>query len=410
MVTQALRGYGPRVFISYSFADAELARRLDVTLVAKGFQVRREDEASLFNEKLTEAIPRRIADSEVFVQLLTTAANRSMWVSRELDCLFELRKAGTAVMLLPIVFDKSTIPEGLKDWWYMDVSSSGLTDATLDAIVRFCLKSVHPLRLADDDPLSVASDDLQTALTEVPKDGRRIILDSDGKLFGWAKETIDFAEQLKSEHGEGFLVQEKDRLDRLIRRLKIRDEVIRRLVLELMPAMEKYTNEPLKDAVRPMNHFLRIILSDLVARAADVAPPEPHPLRTVFKDRIAAARDANSPNDGPGYLNPGLYAWIFGEKGGAEAMCLMDMVAPGFESVKVQLPRAIFGDMVDVYTRSAIPFDPRSELLDGTFLNYVMPQIAVHSAYNLVDPGTVRTDLEQKYAWRLERYTKMGMA
>ena len=77
----------------------------------------------------------------------------------------------------------------------------------------------------------------------------------------------------------------------------------------------------------------------------------------------------------------------------------MDLAAPDFRSVKVLMPRHVFGDMADIYTRSALAFDPRAELLDGTFINYVMPQIAIHAAYNLVDPANVRLDLEQKYAW-----------
>ena len=57
-----------------------------------------------------------------------------------------------------------------------------------------------------------------------------------------------------------------------------------------------------------------------------------------------------------------------------------------------------------------MPFDPRHELLSGTFINYVLPQIAIHAAYNLTDVAAVRMDLEQKYAWRLDQYAKMGLA
>ena len=108
-------------------------------------------------------------------------------------------------------------------------------------------------------------------------------------------------------------------------------------------------------------------------------------------------------------MNPGLYAWVFGEKDGEDALSDMEMEAPGFRSIRVLMPTRVFGDMADIYTRSAITFAPRSELLSGTFINYVMPQIAIHAAYNLVDPATVRLDLEEKYAWRLDQYTVMGM-
>ena len=109
-------------------------------------------------------------------------------------------------------------------------------------------------------------------------------------------------------------------------------------------------------------------------------------------------------------MNPGLYAWVFGEKGGEDDVVRMDMVAPGFQSISVQIPRRVFGDMDDFYTRGGVTFNPVQELLAGTFINYVLPQVAVHAAYNLVDVAKVRSDLEQKYAWRLKQYNLMGVS
>lgn len=410
LATYALRGYGPRVFISYSFVDTPIAEALDLALTARGFQVRREDDTSLFNEKLTDAIPSRMASAEVFIQLLTGTANRSMWVERELDWMFERRNAGSGMVFLPIVFDKSTLPERLKEWWFLDVGEVKLSDQALQAIERLCLKSVHLLKLAEDDPLNVDQRDLEAALREIPGDGRRLILDSDGKLLRWAQDTLAFAETVDSEYRDNFLAQEKSRYDRLIQRLKVRDEVTRKLVIEIMREMKAYTNEALKDAAVPMRHLFQIILSDMVVAAADVAPPEPHPLRTLYKERIEAARAAGTENHSRGFMNPGLYAWVFGEKGGEDDLVRMDMVAPGFRTISVQMPRRVFGDMADIYTRSAITFNPVQELLSGTFINYVLPQIAIHAAYNLVEPATVRKDLEEKYAWRLDQYNLMGLS
>jgi len=433
LATHALRGYGPRVFISYSFADSTIAQPLEESLRAKGFQVRREDDTSLFNQNLTEAIPRMLADAEVFIQLLTTSANRSTWVERELDWMFQQRDAGTGVIFLPIVFDKSNLPDRVKDWWYLDLSG-GLTPQAMDAIERLCLKSVHLLRLAEDDPCSVVDTDLEEMLRNAPQDGKRIILDSDGKLLAWAHETIAFVDGIESEHPEGFLAQEKSRLDRLVTRLKIRDEVVRKLAIEVMREMKSYSNQQLKDARKPMHHFLRVILADLVIESYEVAPPESQTLKVVLKDRIKAAlsaetlmtlesavmkivtgrieaaRSAETENHSRGYLNPGLYAWAFGEKGGEESLMEMDIIAPAHRYVRLLVPRSVFGDMAETYSRYVLPLDPRSELLSGTFINYVLPQIAIHAAYNLVDPTTVRTDLEREYAWKLEQYNKMGLS
>lgn len=410
LTTCALRGYGPRVFISYSFVDSAIARQLEAALVAKGFQVRREDDTSLFNEKLTEAIPRRMSDAEVFIQLLTSTANRSAWVERELDWMFERRNAGEAIVFLPIVFDKSTLPERLKEWWFMEFPSGKPIEEVMDPIERLCLKSVHLLPLAETDPFTVDERGLEETLIGVPKDGHRVILDSDGKLLRWSQETLTFAEGVDSEYRDSFLAQQRGRHDRLITRLKIRDEVVRKLVLEVMREMKAYTNEPIKEAKLPVRHFLQIILSDLVMAAAEVGPPEPHPLRNEYKPRIDSAREASSESHSPGFLNPGLYAWVFGEKGGEDELVRMDMVAPGFRSVSVQIPRRVFGDMADIYTRGGITFNPVQELMPGTFINYVLPQIAIHAAYNLVQPETARDDLDQKYAWRLDQYNLMGVS
>ena len=292
---------------------------------------------------------------------------------------------------------------------------------------------MHRLRLAPDDPFSVVDSDLEEVLREAPQDGKRIILDSDGKLLDLAHDTIALAESIESEHRDSFLEQEKRRLDRLVRRLKIGDEVVRKLAIEVMREMKTYTTE-LKDARKPMHHFLRVVLADLVIAAYEVAPPESPTLRTVLKDRIEAAlsaetlmalesvlmkmvkdriesaRSAETENHSHGYLNPGLCAWAFGEKGGEDSLALMDIVAPNHRYVKLLMPRRVFGDMAEIYTRYATPFDPQRELLSETFINYVLPQIAIHAAYNLVDPATVRRDLEREYAWKLEQYNNMGLS
>jgi hypothetical protein len=101
---------------------------------------------------------------------------------------------------------------------------------------------------------------------------------------------------------------------------------------------------------------------------------------------------------------------VFGEEGGEETVAQMEMSAPGFRSIRVIMPRQVFGSMADIYTTRAIPFDPRGELFQGTFIKYVLPQIAVDASYNLVNPATAREDLLAEYAWRLDQYDQMGLS
>src|SRR5947207_1945503 len=101
----ALRRYGPRVFISYSFRDADLAEQIERVLSEFGFQVRREDEHSLAGQRLSLAIPERIAEAEVLIQLLTVTSNTSEWVAREFAYATERRDKKHNLVVLPIVFE-----------------------------------------------------------------------------------------------------------------------------------------------------------------------------------------------------------------------------------------------------------------------------------------------------------------
>ena len=67
MAHNALRGLGPRTFISYSFRDMALADAIGDFLKFAGFQVTMENETSLLNAKLAEILPRRIESAECFV-------------------------------------------------------------------------------------------------------------------------------------------------------------------------------------------------------------------------------------------------------------------------------------------------------------------------------------------------------
>jgi hypothetical protein len=70
-----LRGIGPSTFLSYSYADQALATELAAGLEARGLRVHKEDETTLLGRPLSEMLGRRIAEREVFLQLLTKTAN-----------------------------------------------------------------------------------------------------------------------------------------------------------------------------------------------------------------------------------------------------------------------------------------------------------------------------------------------
>jgi TIR domain len=147
-----LRHVGPTVFISYSFRDKVLAQPLHERLVSMGFQVQREDEESLANLPLDQELQRRIGSCEAFIQLRTETANRSDWMLREFDFARQRHEHDAAYLILPIVFDESSLPDRVRDWWYLSIGSAGLDDAGVDLVRRQLLGTVRLLPLASDTP------------------------------------------------------------------------------------------------------------------------------------------------------------------------------------------------------------------------------------------------------------------
>lgn len=402
-----LRLVGPRTFISYSFADAPLAQQVESYLRDRGLQITREDGTSLTNTKLTESIPRRMAGAEVLIQLRTAAANRSEWIAREFSYAVSLREKSHSLVMLPVVFDAASLPDDVKEWWYLD-ADSGLNDAVLDHIYRVCLRSVHLLPLSEADPFTIEEPHLR-AFLEAPAD-RRPIVDSDGRLLDWCQDTLDWVANLDSEYKDQVAAQERRRMAHLHSHYLVVDEVMRRLGVETMRAMEGYTKDPLKRALVPIGRFIRLVVGADLVDAAEMAPPEPHVLRGQYRALVEAASGSNESNHSRGYLNPGFCRWAFGSKEPNERLAYMGIDTDRGRGVPLQIPSAVFGSMEEIYTRSPIQFDPRGELLTGTFIDYVLPQIAVHAARNLSDLRTIRADLDAEYCWELEGYRSMGLA
>ena len=145
-VAHPLRGLGPRVFISYSFADLALARRIQEYLASRGMQVKKEDEASLVTQQLSQALPHRVADAEVFVQILTETSVQSNWVYREFEWAVAASKALAQLVIVPVVFGNAKPRDPISDWVYI-TSPTELNEASLDAIGRASLTAIELLLL-----------------------------------------------------------------------------------------------------------------------------------------------------------------------------------------------------------------------------------------------------------------------
>src|SRR6185503_18847049 len=93
-------------------------------------------------------------------------------------------------------------------------------------------------------------------------------------------------------HRDALLTQEQKRMERLIRRYQVHDEVVRKLVKEIMDRVQTYSapGERLATGLVPLQRYARIVIGEDMMRAAEVAPPGSHPLRVEFQERIEAAR------------------------------------------------------------------------------------------------------------------------
>jgi hypothetical protein len=89
-----LRRNPRQIFISHATADAELAHRLAADLQAEGWAVWLAPDSILPGEKWVEAINRGLAESGVFLLLLTPEAVASRWVTTETNVAIGLEHQG----------------------------------------------------------------------------------------------------------------------------------------------------------------------------------------------------------------------------------------------------------------------------------------------------------------------------
>lgn len=232
-----MRGIGPRAFISYSFQDREIATRLRDFLTASGFQVRMENETSLLNQRLPDVLPQRVNDAECFIQLRTTASNKSHWVAKEFEYAEQRRARDEAFALVPIVLDAATLDGRTREWVYVD-ASEGLTDSVLALVRDTGLRCVRRLRVDPSVPTSPYDADVQSLLAD--SEAKRVIVDADGFWLDRLDDLLHWAEaSQKTNERAGFLAQERSRRERLMWLLERADVAARVLTRELRSRVQQ---------------------------------------------------------------------------------------------------------------------------------------------------------------------------
>lgn len=410
MITNSLRGVGPKSFVSYSFQDKQLATQLFSFLTSAGFQVRMEDETSLLNERLPDVLARRINDVECFVQIRTATANRSHWVGKEFEFAELKRAIDENFTLLPIVFDATTLDEPTRHWVYID-ASAGLGPDVLALVRDAGLRSVRRARVDPGKPTTILSSDIDAVLAG--PDSRRLIIDADGFWFDRLDEVLNWSTSAKeAPHHAAFLEQERDRRKRLAWSLSRADMAGRILARELRASVMRGIVDH-GAAKLAFETFYRLVYDSLFwpivqnaaglklmaiddetkdlpkfgdAGASDVeATAMAWSLRLVVEER---RRIAHSGDDG--IVKTGLQA------------------ARDTHSAYVYFPRSALGDDWTLFR------DPRSLILQRDWVMFGLPQIAARAIgmtrrHNPEAISLVSDEIENGMGWAITDYSDIGL-
>ena len=241
----ALRGIGPRVFISYSFRDQAQAEGLACVLRESGFQVRLEDDSSLIGRRLETELTRRIGDAECFIQLYTEAASNSHWVRKELKYAEDIKKEQSQVegkfsytsnelLIVPIVLHSHRLAETFGDLAFIDATCEGITPSSVDEIKKVCLQSVRIIEVDDESPHKLRTDGIGGHF-ESANLKKRVIFDASGYWLGAIDGLLEYGADADPEDSRAkrFIIQEREHRDDIKWMLEIIDVCVEELLLSM---------------------------------------------------------------------------------------------------------------------------------------------------------------------------------
>jgi len=239
----ALRGIGPKVFISYCFKDQFLAEGLAEFLKDNGFQVRMEDETSLVGKRLENELNRRIGDVECFIQMYTEASSNSHWVKKELEYAEEIKKQkfqsegkfsyeGNELIIAPVVLHSDCASEIFSDLAFIDATRDGLSPTILQNIKKVCLQSVRLIEIDEDRPHQLRNHNILDFF-ESKNLKKRVIFDSSGYWLRIIDNLIKFAENAHTDERQAkqFIIQEVEHRTDIKWMLEIIDVSVEALLL-----------------------------------------------------------------------------------------------------------------------------------------------------------------------------------
>ncbi len=122
-------------FISHSWHDKRLARRLATTLHSYGVEVWVDEAEIKIGDSLIEKIREGIDHVDFVIALLSTKAVSSQWVKKELDIAMTQEIEGKAIKVLPVLAEACEVPGFLQGKFYADISTKSKFNGTLPMLL-----------------------------------------------------------------------------------------------------------------------------------------------------------------------------------------------------------------------------------------------------------------------------------
>jgi len=132
------------IFISHSWKDKSIARRIGNTLIAAGIKVWIDEANIKIGDSLIRKIREGIDGVDFIVAIISKNSINSEWVTKELDIAMNQEIKNKNVKVLPVLLDDSTLPGFLEGKLYADVQRIGFK-AMMSMLLDKCGKTYDNL-------------------------------------------------------------------------------------------------------------------------------------------------------------------------------------------------------------------------------------------------------------------------
>lgn len=125
----------PRIFISYSFTDGDIAERIARGLETYGLKAWYSGGAMEPGDSIVTHIESALAHSDTLLVLLSSRSVKSRWVRHEIDTGLMAQLGGRDVRVIPVIIDDCEVPEILSSVVHVDFRPN--FEAGLVELVQF---------------------------------------------------------------------------------------------------------------------------------------------------------------------------------------------------------------------------------------------------------------------------------